>query len=823
MSDAYRRHSRTSKSQIDPSMHVQQVLDRLALLACGSSASMSFLDALADLICFFIHWKIEDWEKVREFVYQLKPPRKGYALHLWLYRRALFGEIDLRSGFFVSAKSHFFFMSMFDPTRVCFALGDLKRACKTRVCQVMVIVSFACEMNRRLGNSQSAKVCLSLLKDMHMVSNEFRFFIPLGQLEEKMKNTKLPKVLQSGLAVPNYFNLAIAELRVMFARKMVFHLPGDPAHDELRIGLCERMRDIVSEFTEVLVLGHVNLSCFEAADFILEWKAAIESSSFAGAKFVLGFGLRILEAAPTLAPSMDFFIAQTKNNFGMANLEPIFINLGLQKSSAFLTAISSNVITMMEFLSAHFEDFDVMVKAQLPKWATKSNQKDAESKLIAVAALIQGLSAAPANCFDGGVDAVAALFGLCFTSMFDALVNPVSSDDQEIASHLQLAARDFMQAQNKVVPSNSTAASSSSAPAVQKSNDLSSWKREADDNVISGAGTVTVGKHKGRTFDDVMKNEPSYCEWIMKSELTGNLNELQKYIASATGVASNIAAPSPAKKAASQGNNVTSFVPSAAESKVSVFPAGIPAMMAENLVPPPPAVAAAASLSAPAAQASKDTSSGPVAKNKKVSTPATASHVAAKAEKLVPAPPAVAAAASPSASAAQASKETSSASVSASELSKSSETVKKNMQNTRLESEVASDATSTASLSAPLVEQGKAAPVGRAVKAVKKAPSEVKIVPRDVSRFDGTAAAAAAALEAAKAEKKAVPGTMVSPAAATGPTSDVDPPKSVKVAKVCIVCSNASKFLCPCREVRYCSEKCQKAHWKSHKKTCKKK
>ncbi len=93
-------------------------------------------------------------------------------------------------------------------------------------------------------------------------------------------------------------------------------------------------------------------------------------------------------------------------------------------------------------------------------------------------------------------------------------------------------------------------------------NSFASWKREADDNVISAAGTVTVGKHKGRTFDDVMKNEPSYCEWIMKSELTGNLNELQKYIASATGVASNIAAPSPAKKAASQGNNVTSVVPS---------------------------------------------------------------------------------------------------------------------------------------------------------------------------------------------------------------------------------------------------------------------
>lgn len=39
-------------------------------------------------------------------------------------------------------------------------------------------------------------------------------------------------------------------------------------------------------------------------------------------------------------------------------------------------------------------------------------------------------------------------------------------------------------------------------------------------------------------------------------------------------------------------------------------------------------------------------------------------------------------------------------------------------------------------------------------------------------------------------------------------------------ANFCIVCNNEANFVCSCRTVFYCSKKCQKSHWKTHKPLC---
>jgi hypothetical protein len=47
--------------------------------------------------------------------------------------------------------------------------------------------------------------------------------------------------------------------------------------------------------------------------------------------------------------------------------------------------------------------------------------------------------------------------------------------------------------------------------------------------------------------------------------------------------------------------------------------------------------------------------------------------------------------------------------------------------------------------------------------------------------------------------------------------------ESQAISKFCAVCGNPSKKKCfGCGKVRYCGKDCQKKHWKTHKKVCKK-
>lgn len=39
--------------------------------------------------------------------------------------------------------------------------------------------------------------------------------------------------------------------------------------------------------------------------------------------------------------------------------------------------------------------------------------------------------------------------------------------------------------------------------------------------------------------------------------------------------------------------------------------------------------------------------------------------------------------------------------------------------------------------------------------------------------------------------------------------------------RVCAVCTEVANKVCRCKSVRYCSETCQRAHWKEHKAQCK--
>jgi uncharacterized protein (DUF3820 family) len=91
-----------------------------------------------------------------------------------------------------------------------------------------------------------------------------------------------------------------------------------------------------------------------------------------------------------------------------------------------------------------------------------------------------------------------------------------------------------------------------SAPAQQQQSSQPSRKRDADEaSHSSSQGMITVGKHKGRSFEDVMQSEKNYTEWIARSpDLTGNLADFRVFVQNKGGVI-----PSPVKKATFSNNS----------------------------------------------------------------------------------------------------------------------------------------------------------------------------------------------------------------------------------------------------------------------------
>jgi len=49
--------------------------------------------------------------------------------------------------------------------------------------------------------------------------------------------------------------------------------------------------------------------------------------------------------------------------------------------------------------------------------------------------------------------------------------------------------------------------------------------------VATGSSTLSFGKHKGRTYADVLANEPEYCGWVQDmASPTGPLKEFQEWL-----------------------------------------------------------------------------------------------------------------------------------------------------------------------------------------------------------------------------------------------------------------------------------------------------
>lgn len=54
-------------------------------------------------------------------------------------------------------------------------------------------------------------------------------------------------------------------------------------------------------------------------------------------------------------------------------------------------------------------------------------------------------------------------------------------------------------------------------------------------------GIFTVGKYRGRFFDEVMQSDPSYSSWVMDiNDACGNFLEYQRFISSMNTLAANV-------------------------------------------------------------------------------------------------------------------------------------------------------------------------------------------------------------------------------------------------------------------------------------------